>query len=632
MAITFTENMEYTRAGEGTPSDVISGHNAIIWLFQDGAINPGPGTATIQFVVKNNAGATIYTSSLFSAYLLSFSAPTAKFRFDATEIIKHIINNYFYREMSNDVISPENYGSELEVEIKTFDNAVLEDTENIDYFASHALNQIGDEAGANIPRMFYNDTEDIAHFLGYPNKLFFFARTTLAAETPIIEILPAIANLITAWINGTYDTFTSTTVTITSAINIGPSSAVALSNEFSIKAGQYVRIVFDLTLNSGTAPNLNLWDDSGGGSAVSDTEVSASGANAIVLFAFVTTSVCTIRISNSPTDASNFSTDAVHAQLLIAYSEAGTLGLFVHALDLYAFQLTSLVKQVLVKYDPTDPTLVKTFNLDVFEPCENAVYIRYLNSEGYYAFWAFSPFPFESIQSNQIGSVINAFSDMAAANSRNKNIGYRDAFKRLDVIASAVPLKFQRKLLELFTSPAVYIWQGKETPDDNLISSFANIGYETLTTDGTVIISAINSAANGEANAGITKGIVQGKKIVVMFDLVLNSGDLPVLTLTDDPPTAIISNEVTTAAGYNQITLTAISTDLSSIFLRLRNATNANWSTGKIVVKRAELETDWLLLERVEGSHTLREKKKADNFECTLVLPEKYTQQLGGSV
>jgi len=46
--------------------------------------------------------------------------------------------------------------------------------------------------------------------------------------------------------------------------------------------------------------------------------------------------------------------------------------------------------------------------------------------------------------------------------------------------------------------------------------------------------------------------------------------------------------------------------------------------------RREEKESDWILLNKVEGSHNLMLKKDTDNFECTLVLPENYTQQLSG--
>ena len=186
MAITVTTDMKYTRLGEAE-SNVLSAHNPLIWEFQDGAIAANP-TATVQLTVKNNADSTIYTSAAFPAYLLSYVDPLAKFRFDATQIIKHIIDNYFYKETS-EVIEPENYGSKIEVYIRTYDDAVLEDTESIIYFTFHGLNQIGDEYGTNIPRLYLNDTEEIAHFLGYPNHLFFYSPTDLVAEDSVIEFL-----------------------------------------------------------------------------------------------------------------------------------------------------------------------------------------------------------------------------------------------------------------------------------------------------------------------------------------------------------------------------------------------------------------------------------------------------------
>jgi len=455
--------MLYTRTGEASESDVLSAHNSLIWEFADGAIAASP-TATVQFVVKDNAGSTIYTSSVFNAYLLSFSAPTAQFRFDATEIVKHIINNYFYREMSNDVISPENYGSEIEITFKSYDNAVLEDTEVKEYFASHALNQIGEEYGANIPRMFYNDTEEVAHFLGYPNKLFFYSDSDLSAETPIVEVLGKEENIITSWENVAYDTFASTGSTITSAINTA-FEGLCRNPLFSIRAGESVRVVFNLTLNSGTAPTVGLYDafdlTSPNYPFVSNTVVASAGDNCIILTALKTkVGDCRLVFYNATGVASNFSTDAVHAQKLIAYSNEGTFGQFVHALDLFPFKLSKEVKQVRVLYDPTDPTLIKEWNLSVFDVCENAVYIRYLNSEGYYAFWAFSFATIRDKSGEPIGSVINSFSLQATANARNNPIGYRDARDKISASSPSVPSLFQRKLMEIFTSPAVYIWQG----------------------------------------------------------------------------------------------------------------------------------------------------------------------------
>lgn len=626
MSITVTINMEYTRAGEGSASDVLSAHNPWILEFNDDSI-AGAATATVEFVAKDNTGATLYTSDPFPAYLLSGGGgSTAYFRFDASEIIKHIINNYFFKEMANDVISPEDYGSEIEVTIKTYDAAVLEDTENIDYFACHALNQIGDEYGANIARMYYNDTESIAHFLGYPNKLFFFARTTLSGETPIIEILPNEENSITGWTNDAYETFTSSGAEITSAIEtVGGGGAI--SNEFPINAGESVRLIFDLTLNSGTPPNFYLMVDSVPLDYPGVT--SADGDNYIVLTSNKTGQCIVV---NEVAAASNFSTGEIDAQILIGYSERGTLGLFVHCLDLMPFKLTQLVRKVIVKYDPTDPTAIKTFDLTIFKECENGYYIRFLTKEGYYMHWLFSPYPTRSNANQDIGKIINNFSEMATANSRHQNIGYRESYDKIEVIAAAVPILFRRKLLEIFNSPAVYLWQGDATPDENLITGFVNSSYETFESDGIVISSAIETGSNGRAwsISGTSNyfPVSQGETIIVCFELVLNSGQLPYLRLVDSTDTSV-SNAPQAASGFNKIELTATS-DNELTRLRIYNTAAANFEMANVVIKRAESETDWILLEKIEGSHELREKKTADNFICTLVLPKRYNQRLGG--
>ncbi|MCK4822317.1 hypothetical protein KA005_41525, partial [bacterium] len=242
------------------------------------------------------------------------------------------------------------------------------------------------------------------------------------------------------------------------------------------------------------------------------------------------------------------------------------------------------------------------------------------------SYWAFSPYPFRNKSGDRLGSVINNFTEMALANSRNLPLGYRDAFDKISVIASAVPLLFRRKMLEIFTSPAVYLWNG--TPSENLITSLANITYETFTTDGAIIISAINTVGNGEMRSNFSSDVTQGEQILVMFDFNLNSGALPTVSILNGDVTATISNTLNVTEGWNFLTLTATRT--SDAKLRFLNVANSNFSTSEIIVKRKEKESDWILLNRVEGSHNLMLKKDNDNFECTLVLPENYTQQLSG--
>ena len=623
MAIYMDTDMLYTRAGESDVSNVLSAHNPLIWEFSENQspvwTNP---LATIQFVVKNNAAGTIYTSAVFSCYLYEIEddapAEIYHWRFDGTEIIKHIINNYFFKELTASVLGALNYGSYVQVTIKSYDGVTLKDTEVIEYFASHAVNQIGDEYGANIPRLMYNDTEEIAHFLGFPQHLFFFSWDSLATEDPIIEILPSIANQITSWTNILYDTFTSSGAEITSAIDAA--DGLAITNEFSIVAGESVRLVFDLTLNAGAQPDFWLRNEA------TDLDISSlvgsvSGDNYIILTAELT---CNCYICVSADGANNFLTDAIHAQLLKGYSEEGTLGLFMHTIVLSVFQFTKESKQVKFL---SDAVLIKTYNLTVFQPCENAIYIRFLTKDGYYMYFAFSPYPSRSVEGEKIGNVINSFSEMALANSRNYPIGYKNSFNKIACIASSVPIVFRRKLMELFISPAVYLWQGKQTPDENLITKFPSNTYDTFETSGTVIISAINTA--GDAYAWTDSfNVTIGETISVLVYIITNPGEAPSIAIDDLGGAGVISNVEALSAGYNNIEL-VITATADGARLRISNTAASAFETKKIIVKRAEVETDWILLEGVEGSHQLREKKDFDNFECTLVLPENFTQTLG---
>lgn len=930
MALNHNTDMLYTRSG-AAESNVLSAHDPLIWEFEDTALVGGSATATVQFIAKDNDLAVIYTSAAFPAYQLSYVDPLAKFRFDGTQILKHIIKNYLYKEIST-IIAPENYGSTVDVVFRTYDNAVENANDTVTYYLSQAVNQIGDEYGSNIPRLFLNDTEDIAHFLGYPTKIFFYLATDRSAHSPLIEIIDrditvedasdhgsmkigihcidlgllalskkskyarmyydsylqfihdcatkgnpsnVIANdtftpiayyynkktyqvwmqrdiagydsraMVWAYYHETntesadYDLHTASqptgdtddhaipTVIVaddghivvvhefkrvapathndalvilrsdnaedeTSWVNakaenanyyttVGDSATIRLAYPNLLKdnngylyiicrrytaGGRYTRIFkstdngiswnagYDITdsgndtlwhyptgVRVGTNNTLRFvirFNDNAAGTLTkvyyleSDDEgvtwkdVSGSHSQNIVTGGAISQAtldnaaydykvvvaadvghdeiyprsgtigdnnipyICTLEFDDPPVDwgyrmfwwtGSAWTNSMIKDNVGIAGG-----GCLIHKggdefdcymieldgadnnLDLYrTTNLTTWSKTRTVKdtsgltaytfsrthftfnYKDADYWLfiahygthadyadlfievqhyvkIKDYNLNIFEACENAIFIRWLNSNGDYSYWAFSPYPFRNKSGDRLGSVINNFTEMALANSRNLPLGYRDAFDKISVIASAVPLLFRRKMLEIFTSPAVYLWNG--IPSENLISGFTNSGYETLITNGTIIISAINTVDNGGTLSNIYS-VTQAEQILVMFDFNLNSGALPTVGIVDKDATVFISNNPTVTEGWNFITLTVTANSEARLFIR-NLAASTNWSTSEIIVKRKEKESDWILLNRVEGSHNLMLKKDNDNFECTLVLPENYTQQLSG--
>ena len=625
MATTFSTDMLYTRPG-ASESNVLSAHDPLIWEFADGAIAATP-TATVQIVVKNNAAATIYTSAVFPAYLLSFSAPTAKFRFDATQIIKHIINNYFYKETS-EIVEPENYGSKIEVTFKTYDNAVLEDTEVKTYFASHALNQIGDEYGANIPRLFLNDTEEIAHHMGFPNHLFFYAPTTLATYTPLVEVFEdEPENLITALVNSAgdpYDTFTVVGTAVSEAdaavaYSIGESDEV-----LNFQQGDIVEVIVPELSFGASGPLFWL-----GQNAIQSTikMQAENGYNAFVFTIFITQAV---KLYFSSEHGSSFQCAEIQVREVIDASSQGTLGLYMHSVDLAQLLLTRNAKTAKVYHYLTSHTLIKTYNLTIFEPCEGSIYVRFLTKDGYYMYWAFTPYKVSTTEGEKMNSVINSFAEMALANSRNYPVGYKNSFNKIVVSAASVPIVFQRKLMEMFISPAVYLWQGKQTPGENLIAAWdtAASDYEAKDTYGTVMIAMQNIAGAADIQQLVPYfEVMVGEQISVIFYLSVRSGETPRVRLVNSLGVTI-SNIAVSAAGPNILTLTATAT-ADPVRIIFYNTAASNFTTDQIYVKRKEVEADWILLDKVEGSHNLREKNNFDNFNATLVLPENYTQTLG---
>ncbi|MBA7648263.1 hypothetical protein ES703_56047 [subsurface metagenome] len=626
MAIVHTTDMLYTRSG-AAESNVLSAHDPLIWEFEDTALVGGPATATVMFIAIDKDSVVYYTSAAFPAYLLSYADPLAKFRFDGTQIIKHIIKNYFYKEIST-IIAHENYGSYVNVAFKTYNDGNANANDTVQYYLSQAVNQIGDEYGSNIPRLFLNDTEDIAHFLGYPTKIFFYLATDRSAHSPLIEIIDRditeSANLIGSLTNFAgflYDTFTSTVTAVDAAINAA-GTARAWGSSWSADTGEkFLIIIPALVNNGGELPVFYLATDII--PTAGTTRLRAVvGDNAFVLTLFDSANVFLV-IEN--TAACDWECGPIQVIPVEDASDYGSMKLGVHCVDLGLLALSKKSKYARMYYDHDAPIKIKDYNLSIFEACENAIFIRWLNSNGDYSFWAFSPFPFRDKSGDRLGSVINNFTEMALANSRNLPLGYRDVFDKISVIASAVPLLFRRKMLEIFTSPAVYLWNG--TPSENLITEYADYsGYDILTSDGTIILNAYNAAGNAFVWSD-TFIVSIGEIITVILDFNRNTGQFPDIYIWDDS-IGVISNTEILTQGFNIIELTCTESGIAKIIIK--NTAATIWYTSETIVKRKEIELDWILLNRVEGSHNLMLKKDNDNFECTLVLPENFTQQLSG--
>jgi len=120
-------------------------------------------------------------------------------------------------------------------------------------------------------------------FLPYGN--YYLKMTTVnnyVYYSEIFAITDIYPNLISSWVNMSYDTFTSIGVEITSAIDAvsGFARSYPVAG-FYLKKGENIKVIFFLTLNSGTTPTVRLYNI--GASVEVDTNATTAGLNDITL-------------------------------------------------------------------------------------------------------------------------------------------------------------------------------------------------------------------------------------------------------------------------------------------------------------------------------------------------------------
>jgi len=158
------------------------------------------------------------------------------------------------------------------------------------------------------------------------------------------EVTCVYPNLIATWYNSggsPYETFTSTGVQITSAIETGADGRAYSTEIFELINGESVRIIFFLTLNAGALPRLELYNTDTD-SYYTETEVTIVGLNDIT---FTSTRDGNYRIRFRSSAAANFSTSDVLA--MREYSEKYLTINFFNVCDLgdilYADGLTQTI-------------------------------------------------------------------------------------------------------------------------------------------------------------------------------------------------------------------------------------------------------------------------------------------------
>lgn len=123
----------------------------------------------------------------------------------------------------------------------------------------------------------------------------------------------------------------------------------------------------------------------------------------------------------------------------------------------------------------------------------------------------------------------------------------------------------------------------------NLIATLSNITYETFTSTGKQITSAIETGTAGSAVSSNFVGITAGERIKVSLFLILNSGQAPSVFVGTGGSER--SDTIQLEAGQNDIYLTISQSEAGNCFLYFKNTAAANFSTGDIMVHRDQWTT-----------------------------------------
>ena len=153
---------------------------------------------------------------------------------------------------------------------------------------------------------------------------------------------------------------------------------------------------------------------------------------------------------------------------------------------------------------------------------------------------------------------------------------------------------------------------------ENLANDFPTESYDTFVYDGTKIVSAVTAA--GDAAFSNDLGVIDNdEEIIVVLFLILNSGQLPNIRLTDGSVTS--SNIESLVEGINAITLTATKALSTSLF-RIGNTGASNFSTSEIWIKRKYSGAFTKL--RFGNSADLRGKRSDDQ---TILYQNSFVQE-----
>jgi len=666
--LTLTQNLKVGA------SDLVSVHNfnKMKWTFV-----PTDDTKIITSQVTIGS----YVFNGIQTGLNTGTAPdTYSYELDVTEILKYFANTFVYKLITQGAQwTKSDLVKSLAIAVTGLEDAVVTDTENLTIYLSHGVNQIGDASGGNMKELYKRSDLNIHYFEGYPFDFHFYLNASLTTlyididsvfynpysvylseiglfpfklnTVPtaintlgrhVLAISDDSAQLVTAWTNAGFDTFTSSGRNITSAIEASGTPS-ATTNTMSLTAGDILIVEITLTMTVANAPYLVLSD---GTNTLIFTLI--EGLNRFVKTVAVT-GTYTMTVQYITPTAANF-----------------------------AMSLNYIYKN----------TRNQIVNIDTMHSNCEGLYVRYLSREGFYRYWLFNKYYSIDSTRTKIGNMVNYIETMEGAQGRVNNIGYKDSFRRYIATSEQVSKENQKILMDIFDSPSVYVYIAKRysyylEAFNETIAEFAT-KWTTVYGTSENSIKPLSTAIGGQYlsignNSGNDMNTYIGNQSVPFDPTRLykvevklrrtagtgtfyvgiagrNASDTDYIN-TDGGNVVASSHHYFAALNYNPpdanwVTLTgyfkgvaftgngALSNTITSPgtvhenvkfirpFIRVNFSAQAGTSDiDYIEISMVDREAVWVMAE-VEGSHVIKEKKNFDTMQAAFVLPERYTQKL----
>lgn len=131
----------------------------------------------------------------------------------------------------------------------------------------------------------------------------------------------------------------------------------------------------------------------------------------------------------------------------------------------YRYKLTSVSASGNIVQFKLNGVIDKTCNITPINLCNGKRILKYLNRDGQYRFFPFISNYEELDKPSEIGKTSNIISSILHSKSDTRSVGYKSE-RTLNLKSEPIPTSQLDILKDIYTSPRVYLYVGKNTDND----------------------------------------------------------------------------------------------------------------------------------------------------------------------